>query len=138
MHESELVLHDTDICEYTKAVIRGLLIVLGITVVGAVGAVALGDMLAWWAAVISTGVFTDMSSWSLAGHFAAAIITVAGLMIWASECYMKYSQRRRDRKWAREAEEMTTEPAPPGMLVEMYQAWKLKYCVKITVKITVK
>lgn len=134
MHQSDLRDNGTDICEYTKAVIRGLFIVLCITAIGGLGAFAIGDMLAWWAAVITMGTFMDMGLWSRAGHGVTFLAAICFLAFCAGEAYLKYAQKRRQRKWAREAEEMTEEPAPPGMLTEMYLAWKHKYCVKITVK----
>jgi uncharacterized membrane protein YidH (DUF202 family) len=113
----------TDMCTYTKHVLRGLFLVIATTTVaGAVTGVMFDTFVAWIAWMLFIGEWVDPTLETFKGFL---IIFGLVAMIMGIAGYVKAKEHLR-RKYP------TSQGAP--FVVQAYRSWKDKYCVRVTFK----
>lgn len=126
LSEGHALKYGSDICTFTRAVLKGLLVVLLITAGYGLVAAALGDFGVWALSSIAAGTFLDAQIGAMlvvaAAVVAAIFGTAAGLFCGARYVYEEYQDWR------------GRVPQKPTQLEQMYRAWKDKYCVPVEFK----
>ena len=124
-HADALRRHGTDVCSYTRAVLRGLVVVAIITAIGAISAVCFADFFIWLGVMIYFGHL-------IAPHTLASLAALAFLSIAITAVPVLINAGVREfRRWRvkRENDSMEREPS---QVTQMYRSWKDKHCFKIT------
>lgn len=117
-----------DICEFTRAVLRGIISVFSILLVGSIVAVPLASAGAFWLAALVVGAMPDLDTPAILGSIlvvgvaiAAAVVFLLAPLIDAINRYRYRCGRLHEKK-------------QPSQLRLMYDAWKSKYCFRIEFK----
>lgn len=119
----------TNICEYSRAVVKGVVAMLVILAVcfGALYWVA--DTLAWWAAVITTHVFPP----AVGPVILTTAVSVFCLIEGVSWSFTKIADWLDDRR-AKKHQQAYLEPRKPDSFVEKaWRSWMDKTCVRVTI-----
>lgn len=114
---------DTDICTYTKAVLKGVFVWCILLVVASGLSVAYGDALGWIAAMLAEGMFIHPAK---SATIALGVTTLVGLVVLAALGADAYQQAKRKRRLSQEPEDL-------GFVKLAYRSFKEKYCVAVTV-----
>lgn len=118
----------TNICEYTRAVLKGAIMMM------IVAAAAFGLLywvaitIAWWIAVLYTGVFIDASGPIVLSGIVIIFTVVSAVTILINRfqgwLYARQCKKHRECDYA--------PPKPDSFIKKAYRSWKDKTCVRIT------
>ena len=112
----------TDICQYTKAVLIGVAVVLCIIAGGVIAGYVALDTIAFWTMVIFLDSQIEASVGAMVGTVLLFIAALLFLIFKVDDAIRAW--RRREIETLRDEE--------PGPVRQMYRAWKEKYCVRVT------
>jgi len=124
--------HGTDICEYTRAVLAGIVKWFLCIGLGAFAGLCLGDALAWIAAGIVTHFVSPNTPATVAVLFIGGI-TAVFLWFLITDLISHWLYRRAKRRLEKEAGNQDDEEREPSFIVEAYRAFKDKYCVRMKI-----
>lgn len=132
MSERDVRMHGTDICEYTRAVLAGIVKWFLCIGLGAFVGLCLGDALAWIAAGIVTN-FVDPGMPATVAVLVISGVTAVFLWLLVTDWIKEWLYRRAKRRLEKEADEQDDEEREPSFIVEAYRAFKDKYCVRMKI-----
>ena len=133
MHEDAVRAQGTDICEYTRAVLAGVVKWFLCMGLGAFVGLCLGDALAWIAAGIVTH-FVDPGKPAVITVLFIGGVTAVFLWLFVTDLIRDWLYRRAKRRLEKEADgQGDDEEREPSFIVEAYRAFKDKYCVRMKI-----
>lgn len=108
---------ENNICRYTRSVIRGVFVCLMLMLVGGTVSAALGDWVAWVTVM-------SMMQMYIEPNVPALVFTVTLMIVSAIVTYGVLGALLRKARGPNKQ---------PSAVTQMYQSWKDKYCIPITV-----
>lgn len=135
MSERYVELNGTDICTYTRAILKGFIKFLVILGLSMFGALCVADFGAWVVAgLVESFVGPDIPAGITALFVGFLAILFGGTfirLVWDE--LMEYRYRQRRKKQLENGMDPEEEPEP-SFIVEAYRSFKDKYCVPMKFK----
>lgn len=119
---------DTNICDYTRAVMKGLLGALLLATLAFALLYWAADTIAWWIAMLVTGVFIEEPGPIILTGLTAFAIVVSSL----SYALHRFSEWKLKRDEEKAGAAKHTPRKPDSFVKKAWRSWKDKTCVRVT------